>query len=224
MALTLDLVYTNETPDEGNYLGGLTDQTVYGGVNPDRNEGGVYLSGSKIKSDGLEEYPVEIASYDPVTAEEFEFPILKDGWYQFKYLFVPNYDGSTQYFQYNAVYYSGSVYRAILNNFTGFDPTNPSYWEVIPVPSVLVDSVGTVTESDNIATQVYSIIIYPFAKKLYGDKAEDFALKCCGTFKDLEEFTEYKVIGGIVAALKACNTRQRYASGEKISQYAAQLS
>jgi hypothetical protein len=224
VALSLDLTYTSESPDEGNYIGGLTDSTVYSNTNPDRNEGVVYLYGSKIKADGLEEYPVDITDYDPITAEDFEFTILKDGWYQFKYVFVPNYDGATQYFLYDAVYSSGVVYRAILDNFTGFDPTNASYWEVIPDPVVLVDSFGTATVSANVAIQVYNIIIYPFAKKLYGDKAEDFALKCCGTFKDLEEFTEYKVIGGIVAALKACNTRQRYASGEKISQYAAQLS
>lgn len=224
MALSLNLVYTNESPDEGNYLGVLTDNTTYGGVEPDRADGVVYIYGSKIKIDGNEEYPVEIESYDPITASTFDFTIYKDGWYQFKYIFVPNYNSATQYFQYDSVYYSGTVYRAILDNFTNIDPTNPSYWEAVASPVLIIDAEGTVTESGNVATQVYNIIIYPFAKKLYGDKAEDFALKCCGTFKDLEEFTEYKVIGGIVAALKACNTRQRYASGEKISLYAAQLS
>jgi hypothetical protein len=224
MALTLDLSYTSETPDgDGNYTSILTDETTYGGVNPARADGVTYISGEKINYDSSVDSEVEFVTYNPVTASTYTFTTYKDGWYKFLFCWIPNYDAGETYEQYDAVYYSGVVYRAILDNFSGQTPTNTSYWEVISEPTDLVGNLDTATESANIAVQLFQIIIYPFAKKLYGDKAEEYAINCCGTFKDLEEFNEYKQLGGIVAALQASNTRQRYASGERIARYAASL-
>lgn len=223
MALSPEITFTSESPSGDEYICVFTDSTTYGAPNPDRNDGAVYFTGEKINYDSSVDADITIASYTPSSATSFTATIVKDGWHRFKFIWIPTYDAGTTYLLYDAVDSSGVVYRALQNSFSGQAPPNASYWEVITAPTDLVDNDGTATDSANTAPLLYQIIIYPFAKETYGDLAEDFAIKCCGTFDDLEQFTAYKEIGGIVAALKASNTRERFASGEKISRYADQL-
>lgn len=224
MALSLSLTYTSETPSGDNFLSVFTDATTYGtGGNPARADGALYLTGEKINYDSSVYATISIASYNPESVTAFTATVTRDGWHKFKMIFVPNYSGATTYSLYDAVYYNSVVYRAIQNSFSGQLPTNTSYWEVISTPTSLVDNDGLANESANAAVLLYQIIIYPFAKTLFGDLAEDYAIKCCGTFKDVEEFTAYKEMGAITTALQASNTRSRYASGEKISRYADSL-
>jgi hypothetical protein len=138
-------------------------------------------------------------------------------------VFVPDYAGGTAYVLYDAVYYSGAVYRA-LQPTTGNLPTDTDYWEPITAPTDLVDNDGEANESANCAVLLENIIIFPFAKAKFGDKAEDYALNTDGSFRDAEQFTAYKDLGAIVTALTGCNTRSRWSSGERISRYASTLS
>jgi hypothetical protein len=224
MALTLSLSYSSETPDgDGNYISVLTDTTTYAtGGNPARADGALYLTLEKINYDSSVDYEIDITSYTPASVTDFTFTTTKDGWIQGKYCFIPDFNIATAYVQYDAVYEGGVVYRATQSS-TGQTPPNSSYWEIISSPTSLVDNDGSATESGNIAVLVYNLIVYPFAKKLYGDLAEDYAIKCCGSWKDVEEFNAFKQMGGITTALQGCNTRSRWASGEKIARYSAQL-
>lgn len=225
MALTLSLTYSSETPDgDGSYISTLSDATVYGtGGNPARADGALYLTLEKINYDSSVDYAIDITTYTPETVEDFIFTTTKDGWVQGKYCFIPDFNIATAYVQYDAVYSGGVVYRATQAS-TGQTPPNSSYWEIISTPTDLVDNDGSSTESANIAILVYNLIIYPYAKKLFGDVSEDYAIKCCGSWKDVEEFNTFKQMGAITAGLQGCNTRSRWASGERISRYAAQLS
>jgi hypothetical protein len=221
--MALELSYTSETPVEDGYQGVLTDDTSYGtGGNPVRASGVVYLTGNKINYDDSVAEAIEINDYDPETATDFTFTIPTDGWEQFLFCYIPNYNIATAYVQYDAVYLDGVVYRATQAS-TGQTPPNGTYWEVIEEPTSLVENDGLATESPNIESLVYNIIIFPEAKKKFGDAAEEYAIKCCGTFRDDVEFTAFKELGAITTALQGCNVRSRWASGEKISRYAEQL-
>jgi hypothetical protein len=223
MALTISVSYLSETPVDSSYQGVIQDDTVYGAGNPARADGVLYMTGEKLNFDSSVDYEIDIETYDPTSVTNFTFSIEKDGWNQYTVVFIPEYNNGTTYLLYDAVYEAGVVYRATQNSFSGQTPPNSSYWEVISEPTSLAANDGTSTESANIAFEIFNIIIYPFAKKLFGDAAEDYAIQCCGTFKDVEEFTAYKELGAIVKALQASNTRSRYASGERISRYAASL-
>lgn len=225
MALDITVSYSSETPVGDEYQGVITDDTVYGtGGNPARADGVLYMTGEKLNYDSSVDYEIDIETYDPEIVTTFTFTIVKDGWNQYTIVFIPEYDNGATYALYDAVYESGVVYRATQAGFSGQTPPNSSYWEIISEPTSLAANDGTATESANIAFEIFNIIIYPFAKKLFGDSAENYAIQCCGTFKDVEEFTAYKELGAIVKALQASNTRSRYASGERISRYAASLS
>lgn len=224
MALTLDLTYSSESVSGDVYEGIFTDDTVYGtGGNPARADGALFLTGEKINYDSTVAGDITITTYDEESVTSFTFQIESDGWHQFKMIFVPDYNALTAYVQYDAVYYSGAVYRA-LQAGTGNLPTDGTYWEEIASPTDLVDNDGEASESANCAVLLENIIIYPFAKAKFGNKAEEYALNTDGSFRDAEQFTAYKELGAIVTALQGCNTRSRWASAERICRYASTLS
>jgi hypothetical protein len=223
MPLTLDLTYSSESVSGDVYEGVFTDATTYGGANPARADGATFLTGEKINYDSSIAGDVTITAYDEAADTTYTFQIDSDGWHQFKFIFVPDYNGATAYVIYDAVYYNGAVYRAITST-TGNLPTDTDYWEAIASPTDIVDNDGEANESANCAVLLENIIIFPFAKAKFGDKAEDYALNTDGSFRDAEQFTAYKELGAIVTALTGCNTRSRWSSGERISRYASTLS
>jgi hypothetical protein len=225
MALTLDLTYSSESVSGDVYEGVFTDATANysSGGNPARADGALYITGEKINYDSSIAGDVTFTDYDESADTTFTFQIDSDGWFQFKYIFIPEYAGGTAYVEFDAVYYSGAVYRAI-DSTTGNLPTDTDFWEPISSPTDLVDNDGEANESANCAVLLENIIIFPFAKTKFGDKAEVYALNTDGSFKDAEQFTAYKELGAIVTALQGCNTRSRWASGERIARYASTLS
>src|SRR5690606_9706210 len=173
----MTLSYTNESPNEAIYQGTLTDSTDYDGTTiPLRESGAVFIKGYKLTHDSAVDSEVVINEFDAETATEFTFDVEKDGWYQFMYIFVETYDAGTAYAEGEVVHYDGLVYQA-LDATIGNLPTDTDYWELVDEPTELATSYSL----------VYDIIIYPFAKKLFGDLAEEYAISTDGTFKDVEQ-------------------------------------
>jgi hypothetical protein len=220
MALDVILSYTSESLSEEIYSGTYTDQTVYGGSNPVRSQFANYIGISKMNSDGTVDYAVEVDTYDPETASNYIIDIEKDGWYRVYYAVVPVYDNATSYNQYDVVYLSGVVYRALVTT-VGNTPPNNSYWEVITDPAGLVGNVDSVTESGNLPYTIQQDIIYPFAKTCYGDLTEQADCNC--NCDRSEKTLAYEQAGVFVDQLDVCNQRQKYPSGERIAVAAAEF-
>jgi hypothetical protein len=220
MALDVILSYTSESLSEEIYSGVYSDLTVYGGSNPVRSQFANYIGISKMNSDGTVDYAVEVDTYDPETASNYIFDIEKDGWYRVYYAVVPVYDNATSYNQYDVVYLSGVVYRALVTT-VGNTPPNNSYWEVITDPAGLVGNVDSVTESGNLPYTIQQDIIYPFAKTCYGDLTEQADCNC--NCDRSEKTLAYEQAGVFVDQLDVCNQRQKYPSGERIAVAAAEF-
>ena len=221
MALTF--AYTSESIDGDEFRCTLTDETTYGsGGVPARNTGSVYVTVEKIKQDTTSDYDVTLESYTATTATTFSFNIEEDGWFQAYCIFIPTYNALTAYVQYDAVVYNDVVYRA-LQSSTGQTPAAGAYWEVISEPTSLIDNDGTASESANIHFEIFNVIIYPFAKTLFGTRAYEAALECCADCERSEDVQRYEQIGVIVDAINTCNLRDRFATGEKLARKAAEL-
>lgn len=85
MALTPNLVFT--AVDQDGVQSTLTDSTVYGGANPDRNEVAVFLKAYKVDVDQVKS-SLAIESFDPELATTFRVTNDVDGWYQFLFAIV----------------------------------------------------------------------------------------------------------------------------------------
>jgi len=221
MALTIDLTFTSETIDGDVFEGLLTDETVYGGANPARAAGAVYLTGQKMKSDNTEDYALTITSYDPELATTFTFEISKDGYNKFGIVFIRDYSGGATYNQYEAIYNDteNKVYRSIFPTpFSGIASPNATYWEEITAPTSLIDNVGTSTASPNLEYQVYERIIYPFSKQGFGTLCSTAALECCSDCERSEDVLAYEQLGVYVDGMNIADQRGQYLQGEKIAR------
>jgi len=82
------------------------DTSVYGGSNPDRNEGAVYLTAYKVDED-LVETAVTVTTFDPEVATTFTTAnpdTSGDGHYKYYFIFADNWLIGTTYNQYDVVW------------------------------------------------------------------------------------------------------------------------
>ncbi len=221
MALNIDLAYTAENKVGDSFTGTITDQTVYGGANPLRAAGAVYVSGKKLKKDGTLDAAISFTSYDQEVATTFTFTIPKDGWHQFYGVFIRDYDNSKTYAQYEAAYQDTDniTYRAIFPSpFSGVAPPNTTYWEAVSSPVLLVDNVGTPTASPNLEYQIYNRIIYPDAKTFAGTKTAEAAVNGCSGCERSEDVLVYEQAQVNVDALNNYDFRGQHALGEELAR------
>lgn len=224
MALTLDVDFTAEERNGDIFLGTLTDGTTYGGANPARADGGLYVTGSKINADGSVDSAINFVTYSPTGVDAWTtvtFDIEKDGWHQFKIVFIRDFSASVDYTQYEAVLHGGVVYRATQASGPGTSvqtPPNSSYWEVISDPTSLMDNDGTSTESPNLEFQLLQRVIYPNAKVAYGNAAEDAAIEGYGDSTRGEDVLTYEFIRLCVEAMNSLDQRGKQADGERVAR------
>lgn len=224
MALTLDLDFTAEAKNGDIFLGTITDATVYGtGGNPARADGALYITGEKMNADGTVEDDISFVTYSPTGVDAWTtvtFDIEKDGWHKFKIVFIRDFEGTiTDYAQYEAVYSGGVVYRATqAMTAPAPAPPNASYWEVVPDPTSLMDNDGTATESPNLEFQLLQRVIYPNAKVLFGNKAEDAAIEGYGDSTRGEDVLTYEFVRLCVEAMNSLDQRGKQADGERVAR------
>jgi len=224
MALTVTLDYTSETISGEAYSGVITDETTYGGANPDRADVVTYITGEKIDQYGEVESDVTFSTVDPEVDTTYTFEINSDGYYKFKFAIIPEYDNAVNYDQYDVVYSGGIVYQAYAETpSAGIAPPNTSYWEVVSEPTSLLDEIGSSTESGNLEYELYERIIYPFSKKGYGDSAEQAALECCSDCERGEDVKTHEMLAVLVRGMNAADTRSKFLRGEKMARKAQEL-
>lgn len=221
MALTLDLDVTAESKSGDNFLCTVTDSTIYGGANPARAAGALYITGEKVNADGTVHSAVVFTSYDPEAWITSTFTLTRDGWHKFKIVFIRDYVGGTPYNQYEAVYNDSdnTVYRSIsASPFQDQAPPNATYWEVVSSPTSLVDNVGTATASPNLEYQLLQRVLYPNAKVLFGNKTEDAAVEGYGDSTRGEDVLTYEFIRLCVEAMNSMDQRGKQADGERVAR------
>ncbi len=145
----------------------FTDDTAYGGANPDRNEVAVYIEIWKVDSAGVTTV-VELPNLDPDTADEWTFNSEIDGHYKVLMYIIENYSGGTAYVTDDVVYYSGLLYKAIQAT-TGNLPTNITYWELVEELS------DTIEDGNNVLTTYKDYLVIEHGKKCAGDAAVDWS-------------------------------------------------
>jgi hypothetical protein len=221
MALTLDVDVTAEAISGDDFLCTVTDATTYGGGNPARAAGALYITGEKINSDGTVYADLVFASYDPETWSTTTFTLTRDGWHKFRIVFIRDYDSGTTYNKYEAVYNDSdnTVYRSVSNApFSNQAPPNATYWEVVSDPTSLIDNDGTATESPNLEFQLLQRVLYPNAKVLFGNKAEDAAIEGYGDSTRGEDVLTYEFVRLCVEAMNSMDQRGKQADGERVAR------
>jgi hypothetical protein len=217
VTLNIDLAYTAENKVGDSFTGTITDQTV----NPLRTAGAFFVAAKKLKKDGTLDETISFNTYDPEAATTFAFPIPKDGHYQFYGAFFRDYDNGKTYAQYEAAYQDTNniVYRSIFPTpFSGVAPPNTTYWEPVVNPALLVDNVGTSTESPNLEYQIYNRVIHPNAKTFAGTKAAEAAVNGCSDCQRSEDVLIYEQANVNVDALNNYDFRGQHALGEELAR------
>ncbi len=224
MSLTASISYTSEAKNGSEFLGTITDGTVYG--SPLRNTVVTYLYVDKLDQNSVIGTVPTVSSYDPLTATTYNFQIYKDGYYRFKFAIIPIYDAAVNYNLYDVVYYSGLVYRCTAETpSAGILPTNTTYWTAIASgnETSVLDYVGTSGAAANLAYQVYERVIYPFSKVGYGTAAEAAAIAGSSDDSRPEDVKTYEMLAVLIDGMSAADQRSKFTKGEKMARRAQEI-
>ena len=146
--------------------GTITDTTVYGGAEFDRNEVAVYLQLWKMDEDE-EETVQTIDNDEPDTNTTWVFDSETDGWYRALITIIPNWV-SGNYAAGNVVYYNGDLYESILLGVGNPVPTNPTYFSPIDFDD------EDILEGDNITYEYQDYLVIEQGKICAGTAAADW--------------------------------------------------
>lgn len=159
MALTANLVRSTITAPGTEST--WTDETVYGGANPDRNEVALYLTAYKVDED-LVETALEVETFDPETVTEFVTTNGEDGYHKYYFIIVDNWLIGTTYNKYDLVWSTAQnlFYQYINDSPTaGNAVTNTNYFSPVADPTSLLQDIGTSEEPQNIVYQIIGKVV-----------------------------------------------------------------
>jgi hypothetical protein len=213
MANTISLSIDISVTDQGV----LNDETVY--ISPQRVDVAVFVSAFKVNSSSVQT-PVTVTpnNADPGVVTFWSFDIATDGWYQFYYTAIPDYDPVGTYAIHDAVYdpISGKVYKSLSNSNIGIALSDTLYWQEVLIPATLAGNEGLATESTNIDASIYQRILTPKVDRLYGDKAVQIARECCSDCEIAEHIDEFEIVFALREGALISEERLEYADGEKM--------
>lgn len=221
MALVADLEKTAVSAD--GTLTTWTDNTVYGGANPDRNAVAVYFTVYKVDED-LEETAVTVQSFDPETASTFVSTNGVDGRYKAYFIIVDYYAGGTTYERYDLAYdAAGNTFYEYINSTpaAGIDVSNAAYWSAIADPTSVIQNVGTASESGNVVYQVVETILYYATSKCYSVATIEDAKNSCGN-GDCDDCGcgDLQKIDSLLQGMRIADAYQLYTEGERLARQA----
>jgi hypothetical protein len=220
MALEILLEITSITADRSEGL--LTDNTVYGAPEVVRADGGVYVTGQKMKSDSTVDSTLTLTgdTADPQLDSSWTFNIPKDGWFRFLYVWIPDYNGATTYAQYEAVQNAATsvVYRSLVAGNVGNALTDVNFWEVISDPGSLALNKGEANESANIESIVYSVVLIPNAEYEFANAISEASEECCNVNCSLDDLFEYIRLMVMVDGCYVRSDRSQFAQAERIAR------
>lgn len=180
MALTPDLVRQTITAPGTTSI--WDDETVYGGLNPNRNQVALFLTAYKVDED-LVETALDVTTFDPEVVTSFTTTNDIDGWHKYYFVIVDNWDAGTTYNKHDVVWDTTEDAFFKYINDTPAD-TNPvsdiNYWEPVADPCTLIANVGTDEESGNLIYQVINKIVSFQTSICYIKAASRHAKLNCG--------------------------------------------
>lgn len=181
MALTANLVRAAVTAPGTTST--WTDETVYGGANPDRNEVALYLTAYKVDED-LVETALTVTTFDPEVVTEFTTTNGIDGWHKYYFVIVDNWLVGTEYEKYDLVWSTTeNAFYEYINDTpsTGNLVTNATYFTVVTDPTTKIANVGTDEESGNLIYQVINKVLSYQTSICYIKAASKHAKENCSS-------------------------------------------
>ena len=209
VSLSIDISITD--------VGVLNDDTTFSF--PQRVDTGVFVKAFKVNYTAVQtEIPIEGNSSGPEADSFWTFDISTDGWYQFYYASIPEWEDDVTYNLYDAVFdeASGLVYRALIGSNLNHLVTDDVYWEVIDDPAELAALAGQPTESINADLAIYQRILTPKVDRLYGDAAVITARECCADCEREENVDNFELVFALREGALISEERLEYADGEKM--------
>jgi hypothetical protein len=176
MALTFILEYTQGNTVEA---GTITNDTVYGGANDDRNERGEYLLLSKNDKNGTRTY-LSVPNTLPLSRVEWDITSAADGWHQATLLSAKIWSSGQTYIVGDIIYYdtTGLFYRCI-SGHTNVAPdsgSGSSNWTAI-ADFTAIQTGFTNIEVTDFSFNVESRIALAAVDKLDENIGDDFMAK-----------------------------------------------
>lgn len=211
MALDIQLSIASITADR--LTATLADNTVYGGANPTRNSLGCYVLIQKMNQDTtVAETVVATGSNDdPQIDVSWTFSLVSgDGWWRILFIAPEDYNAGTSYSLYDCVQSPSTsvVYRSKQAGNIGHALSDAAWWEVV-TPLVALNE-GTATESENLASTVYSVILTPNSEWAYANSISDAAGLCCSDDCQLEQLFVYIKLGALLDGAYVDSDRANY--------------
>jgi len=216
----LDISLSISTISSDRLVATLIDSTVFGGANPARSAVGVYVIVQKLDSTtAVTETLVATGNAGtPQSDVSWTFPIGSDGWYRILYIAPEDYDVAETYALYDVSQDPATsiVYRSKQNGNIGHALVDTSWWEVVTALVALNN--GTATESVNLNSTVYSVILTPNAEYEYANAISEAGDICCSDNCDLEQLFVYIKLGALLDAMYVCSDRAEYPQAEIIAR------
>jgi hypothetical protein len=202
----------------------ITDTTVYGAPELERNEVAVWLSAAKVDESNLDT-PLEVTTFDPETATEFIVTNTVDGRYRYYFVIAPNWSNVTTYELGDLVWSTteNAFYQYINSTPAAGNPVTGTYFEIVADPSVLYIE-DEETEPTNAYFLTYEWIVDYLTAKCYGTaqlKAaeEDCGGDCgCGCGGKTGKYASKLYV--LLSVMRIANVRQRYNLGERYARTA----
>lgn len=220
MANTLEFVIDSITADRSTAV--LKDNTTYG--TPARTSTALYANGYKMNVDTTVDTVLTLVpnSGTPTSSSltQFQVPITVDGWYRFPIASIPVWTAAT-YANYDAVYYSGVVYRSkTASNVTtvAADLLVTANWEVITDPATLASNAGEANESNNIDSLVYEVILTPNSEYGYANEISEISEECCSVDCSIDKLQKLIRLATIVDGMYVRSDRSEMAAGERLAR------
>ncbi len=209
VSLSIDISITD--------VGVLNDDTTFSF--PQRVDAGVFVKAFKVNFSAVQtEIPIVGNSSGPEADAFWTFDILTDGWYQFFYASIPEWEDDVTYALYDAVFdeVSGLVYQSLLGSNLNHVVTDPVYWVLVPTPAELSSLAGQPTEPLNADLAIYQRILTPKVDRLYGDAAVITARECCADCEREENVDAFEIVFALREGALISEERLEYSDGEKM--------
>ncbi len=225
MALPIPNISKTSVAADGSYSI-VTDGTVYGAPNSDRNQVAVYFRATKV-DENLVESALENVAFNPETATYFQYTNTIDGYYKIYFVIVPNYDNVPVYEKYNMVWDTGqNKFYQFINDTpaAGILVTDTLYWAVVPDPTVKIADIDTEQDPQNIAYQVLGDIADYITAKCYATAIVESFQESCGQEKGCGCGTKLgKAVSRLrtlLSVMRVCNVRGLFVEGERAARQA----
>jgi hypothetical protein len=213
MALEVKGCYTAITADCGTIT--IDDITEYGNGELERTNVAIvaYLYKPSWNPD-VATSQVQLDTYAPETVIQWTAPITVDGHYLFLQYVVEEWDyiPDTNYLTDDIVYESGSLWRALSDNFGNTPSTSPSIWELVTEQLDAIDTLpSTVTEG------VTEFVVTCRSEKCYAKVVASVAMTGqCGSCTEEELGKLYRRVDVLLQGAFVASGQLRYNDADEI--------